>query len=190
MTEEWHTSQEWVQGGMYVVNELPAFAAKTTIADAYDVQLRFYAGPTFSSLTLANYTPEEWTLPVGWVSETDFGIDTAGWVDVTDMVYYRGSFTSDWTESSITWKATIEGQNYDADYFGVGKAILCLRKLTAYLESASWYGSWEIDWLGQVVSGRFNEDYRVGAEWTRDIGGLDASLARANAPRLDRKSVV
>ena len=74
---------------------------------------------------------------------------------------------------------------YDDAYFAPGQAILCLRRvLIGSTQTVPASGTWELWWLGQIISGSTQDDYKHGGAWSRHIAGLDSALQRSTAPRL------
>lgn len=147
---------------------LTATEITNSTASAFDVELTFYAGPTFASLTLSAY---------------DYGVlpTLTGWTNVSAYVNYAGRLTYTRAGSSLRWTATLSGTGYNAAYFGPGRAILCLRRITVAGVQTVAQG---LFFLGQIVSGSHEDDYRHGGDWQRNVSGLDGYLQRSTAPRL------
>lgn len=203
MSNEWASPHLWTSGGgVMVVPTVDYLQVLNTTAETFDVEFMYYAGPLFSTITyLTDYTPISGKPPMsihvhgdpdsanpiittyyftpGASTITEYGADMLTWTDVTSKVYYRGTFTSEWDDNSIIWSVSLSGQDYSDAYFGKGRAILCLRRIY----NGGWQ-PWETDWLGQITEGHYTSDYRIGEQWTREITGLNATLAKANAPRI------
>jgi len=203
MSNEWQSAHVWTRGGgIMVVPTLDATRISNTTTETFDVEYMYYAGPLFSEITVLNdYAPVPGQPPIsihvhgdpdspnpiittyyftpGASTITEYGSDKLTWTNVTNKVYYRGTFTSEWNDNSIVWHATLSGQDYSDTYFEIGRAVLCLRRIY----NAGWQ-PWETDWLGQIVEGDYISDYQAGEQWTREIGGINTVLSKNNAPRI------
>ena len=152
---------------------LTATQIANSTAGKFDVELRFYGGFTYSALTLSSYVS-------GAIDPS-----VVDWTNVTSLVNDAGSMTYGRESNSLRWSAQISGTNYNGLYFAVGQAILCLRRvLVAGVQTVPASGTWELWWLGQVISGSTQDDYKHGGVWTRQVAGMDALLQRSTAPRL------
>jgi hypothetical protein len=152
---------------------LSATEITNSTAGQFDVELRFYAGLTYSSLTLASYIS-------GAIDPS-----TSGWTNITSRVTDAGSLTYERSGNSLRFTTQLSGTSYDATYCGPGQAILCLRRiLVAGAQTVPASGTWELWWLGQITAGGARDDYQHGGQWTRSLGGVDTQLQRATAPRL------
>lgn len=157
----------------------PEIAASNAAA-AYDIKLRFFAlGDSFKTLTIADNFPVDGD-PVGWNIGTEQIIPASPWVEVTTYIHFNGSFDYEWDDNKITWSCTLHGQNYDAGYFGVGQALLCLRKVTF----TGYDSGWRLWWLGCVESGGYTDNYKHGMEWRRVVKGTNISLKTTDSPRI------
>lgn len=144
-------------------------------ATTFDVRLRVYAGPLYDTLDLSTFTIG--SLPPDWA---DADTPAAGWTEITTSVAHNGRFTNRRTGNSLCWSCELAGVNYDADLIGMGRAIIALRTL----EANGTTGNPVLWFVGQVVAGGSEDDYRHGGKWTRTIRGTDSLLERTNAPRL------
>lgn len=152
---------------------LSATEISNSTAGQFDVELRFFGGLAYNTLDLWEYVAGE------------NNTDTSGWTEVTSLVTGSGGLTYARSGNSLRWTAQISGVGYTATLFGSGQAIMCLRRiLVAGVQTVPASGTWELWWLGQVVSGGMQDDYQHGGAWSRSIGGLDTALQRATAPRL------
>ena len=147
---------------------LTADETTNSTASAFDVELTFYAGPTYADLTLSDYVAG--AMPT-----------LTGWVDVSALVIFGGSLSYGRSDSSLTWSANLRGTGYQKAWFGPGRAILCLRRLTVGGVETEAQGLW---FVGQILSGTHEDDYRHGGSWARTVSGLDTFLQRSTAPRL------
>jgi hypothetical protein len=93
-------------------------------AGAFDVRLRFYAGPRYRNLDLSAFTAGE--LPAGWTSADEPG---EGWTEITDRVRHAGSLSYERAGAAVRWRAELTGEDFDAALLGQGRAILCLREI-------------------------------------------------------------
>jgi hypothetical protein len=144
--------------------------------DDFDVTFKIYAGRSYRLLTLSQYLVDQVITP----GELD------NWTDVTESVVYNGSLTLERVSSSIRMGATLNGINYDKTYFGPGQAILCLWHIAVngvqnVPYTADYYS---VCFLGHIIEGGHEDDYKHGARWTRSLGGADSLLQRSTAPRL------
>jgi hypothetical protein len=152
---------------------LSATEISNSTAGRYDVELRFYGGLAYSALTLLSYVS-------GAIDPS-----VVGWTDITARVNDAGSLTYGREGNSLRWSAQLAGTNYADTYFAPGQAILCLRRvLIGSTQTVPASGTWELWWLGQIISGSMQDDYKHGGAWTRQLAGLDSALQRATAPRL------
>lgn len=149
-------------------------------APTYDVGLRYFAlGADFKTLTIANNFPVTGD-PVGWNVGTTQIIPAPPWIEVTDSIHFNGAFDYEWNDNKITWSATLQGQNYNATYFGAGKALLCMRRTTC----VGFDSGWTLWWLGCIEAGGYTDNYKHGMNWQRTVKGVDATLKTTDAPRL------
>jgi hypothetical protein len=152
---------------------LSATEISNSTAGRFDVELRFYGGLAYSALTLTSYVS-------GAIDPS-----VVGWTDVTTRVTDAGSMTYERAGNSLRMSAQISGTNYADAYFAPGQAILCLRRiLVGATQTVPASGTWELWWLGQIISGSVQDDYKHGGAWTRQVAGSDSALQRATAPRL------
>jgi hypothetical protein len=158
---------------------LTADQVANTIADAFDVRLRYFAaGADYDTLTLAHY--EFGSAPVGWTISGDTITPAGGWTEVTDRIFGRGSLVQEWSGAAVRWHTELQGVNYLADYFAVDRAVLCLRRIVR----GAYDSGWVVWWLGCIEAGRWRDDYRNGYGWQRSVRGTDATLRLTDAPRM------
>ncbi|MBU2249661.1 MAG: hypothetical protein KKD77_23135, partial [Gammaproteobacteria bacterium] len=85
-------------------------------AESFVVAHRYFAGPDFDTLTLSNFT--ENGTPTGWtVAHNTVTTSGSEWVDITQRVYGKGSWTQEWQGSTVKWTANLSGQNYGAKVY-------------------------------------------------------------------------
>jgi len=145
--------------------------------DDFDVTFKVYAGPAYKDIDLADY-------PLG--VEVASAV-LATWTDVTEYVIYNGMLTIERVSSTIRFAATLNGVNYNADYFGPGQAVLCLNNIKVsgvQTVPADTGTTWATFFVGHVMEGNHEDDYKHGGRWSRQLGGLDSLLQRSTAPRL------
>ena len=181
-----------------------------TTADAFDVEYRYFGGPRIQDITLSDYPDfntliiddvledetgdwllQEYTTPIGWTISGDTitpgGGSEAQWYEITNDIYYEGTFTQTWDHGKITWQVNLKGQEYKPWVYGLGQAVLCFVKYTRYHSDDDedlWSTGWVIDWLGICTSGRYGGDYKVGDEWERTVVSVDLRLSKQDGPRL------
>ena len=113
--------------------------------------------------------------------------ELANWIDVTESVAYSGSLSLERVSSSIRMSATLNGINYDATYFGPGQAILCLWHIDVNgVQNVPYVPGYyySVCFLGHIMEGGHEDDYKHGGRWSRQLGGADSLLQRSNTPRL------
>jgi len=158
---------------------LTADQIANTTADTFDVRLRYFAaGANYNTLTLAHY--EYGNAPIAWIISGDSITPAGGWVEVTSRIHARGSLVQEWSGAAVRWHTELQGQDYSADYFGVDRAILCLRRIVR----GAYDSGWVVWWLGCIEAGQWRDDYRHGAAWQRAVRGTDATLRLTDAPRM------
>lgn len=174
-------------------------------AEQFDVRNRFFANVLYSSIDPTGFTRN--AAPTGWYVSGDTITPSGTWVEVTNLINANRSIeiNTSLNGSSITWNAKLSGYGYNEGYFGIGRAILCMTRTSKTSEYSYFvigqslmgdqysdlspntvYGidsGWVLDWMGVVINGEYNNDYRNGAEWTRSVGGVNNLLSRINAPR-------
>lgn len=160
---------------------LTAAEVANTVADAFDVRLRYFAASKlFTTLTdLADFRVVD-AAPNNWIVSGDNITPTASWSEVTSHIHHNGSFTATWSGGQITWQATIGGNSYQAEYWGAGQAICCLRRIVR----GAYDSGWVLWWIGVCEAGRSADDYRKGGQWQRTVRGIEATLELADSPRL------
>ncbi len=148
----------------------------TTTSPTSVVDLRFYAGPLWSSLDPADYVFR--ALPTGWA---DADTPTAVWTEITDRVKWDGTLTLERDGSAVVGSMSIQGVNYDSDYLGLDRAIVVLDRVS--VNGAVLY-DWGLYFRGIITAGEHADDYRHGGDWQRELEGLQVPLRLTNAPRV------
>ena len=143
-----------------------------TLADQFDVDLLFYAGKTYKDLVLTNYT---------------YGImpSLEGWTNVTGYINSNGNLTYERSGNTVSWTCTFGGVNYDHNFFGLGQAIMCLRRITANgVQTQPATGTYDLWFIGQITNNSHDEEYTQTYRWQCTLEGLNSLLKRSTAARF------
>ena len=163
-----------------VVTSLSEVARLNTESPITDVQLRYFAGPLFATILATGLTATlaSWTAP-------DTG-KPGTFTEITSRVSFEGSETITQAGSSITFDAALRGTDYDDALFGIGRLIVCWRRIyrATWTETAgAGWQAWEVAYVGQVTTGENTDNWKRGQAWRRTVTGYNAYLERYNAPR-------
>jgi len=157
---------------------LTADQIANTTADQFTVRHRYFAsGTQYNTLTLAHYQVQP---PTGWTVAGSVITTPAGWTEITDSVYWEGSFTEQWDEDRQYWQADLRGQDYDSTLLSLGMTVAGFVRYTRGVYDTGW----TLEWLGAVTKYNWANDYRNGENWDITFGGTDTQLERHDAPRL------
>lgn len=151
-----------------------------TTAAAFDVQLRYFSGPPWALLIAGGLDQlASWTDP-------DTG-RPATWTEITDRTAYAGQFAQRQQGASIVWQADLSGWLYDEALLGLGRTLLCWRRVyrpTGTGTAPAGWQNWQRAFVGEIVTRNDRQDYTAGRYWKRTVVGYDNWLSHYNAPRI------
>ncbi len=147
---------------------------------AFDVQVRYFAGPDYGQLCKDGIYPTLHT----W---TDPDTPPNGWTEITSRVAYASAFSQSWQSNSITWQAQLSGWNYDEALLRLGLTLVCWRRIwrpTGTVTAPAGWQAWQRWYIGELVSRSDRNNYQNGKPWQRTVTGVNFQLSSINAPRV------
>lgn len=104
-----------------------------TVADWFDVQFRYFAGPNYGMMTKDGIkaTLEPWTSPDS---------PLLSWTEITDRIAYASKFAYTQQGNSLVWTADISGWNYDDALLNLGLSLVCWRRFWRPAGNQQMYG--------------------------------------------------
>lgn len=113
-----------------------------TVADWFDVQFRYFAGPNYGMMTKDGIraTLEPWASPDS---------PLPNWTEITDRIAYASKFAQILQGSSSVWTADLSGWNYDDALLGLGLSLICWRRF--------WRPTTAVGLKNLVANGSFEE---------------------------------